>query len=55
MEYLRDLVKEEVVGEQVCLHGLIRVGVEVEVAHLYSGQGEEVVAEGLNQVLAQEQ
>lgn len=55
MEYLRDLVKEEVVGEQVCLHGLARVAAEVEVVHLYSGQGEEVVVEGINQVLAQEQ
>lgn len=49
-EYLPDLVKEEGVGEQVCLHDLVRVGVEVEGAHRHFGLGEEGhVVVGANQ------
>lgn len=57
-EYWHDPVKEEGVGEQACMPGLVGAEVEVEVegVHLHSGQGEEgQVVEGANWVLAQEQ
>lgn len=55
-EYRRDPVKEERVGDQACLHGLVGVGAEVEGVYLHVGQGEEgQVAEGAHRVLALEQ